>query len=121
MIKDFKEHFGADYDQYEIFACHQANKLIVSNLARKIKFPKERIPLPIVGYGNTGCGSIPLAICEYYSKRNADGDTGRLLTCGFGIGLSLGIVGITVNPAKCFPVLMVRERYDDKISYNKYN
>ncbi len=121
MVKDFKEHFNVDYDQYEILACHQANKLIVSNLARKIKFPIERIPLSIVGYGNTGCGSIPLAICEYYSNRDTAGDTGRLLTCGFGIGLSLGIVGITVDPAKCFPVLKVRERYDDKISYEKYN
>ena len=80
MVKDFKEHFNVDYDQYEILACHQANKLIVSNLARKIKFPIERIPLSIVGYGNTGCGSIPLAICEYYSNRDTAGDTGRLLT-----------------------------------------
>lgn len=121
MVKDFKEHFHVDYDQYDIMACHQANKLIISNLARKIKFPIERIPLSIVGYGNTGCGSIPLAICEYYSGRGADGDKGKLLTCGFGIGLSLGIVGITVDPAKCFPIIKVRERYDDGITYDKYS
>lgn len=121
MVKDFNTHFHVDYDRCEILACHQANKLIITNLVRKIKFPIEKVPLSIVGYGNTGCGSIPLAICEYYSNRDTAGDTGRLLACGFGIGLSLGIVRITVDPAKCFPVLKVRERYDDKISYEKYN
>lgn len=120
MVKDFNAHFEVDYDQFDIMACHQANALIVKNLARKIKFPKERIPLSIVDYGNTGCSSIPLALCEHYSKRNKALDTGRVLTCGFGIGLSLGIVAVTVDPSKCYPVFMVNERYDDGITYDKF-
>lgn len=121
MVNDFKQHFECDYDNYDILACHQANKLIISNLARKIKFPIERIPLSIVEYGNTGCGSIPLAICEYYPRQIAGHNTGRLLTCGFGIGLSLGIVDISVDPQKCFPIIKVNERYDDKIGYDMFD
>ncbi len=120
MIKDFNEHFQVNYDDCEILACHQANKLIITSLARKIKFPMDKIPLSIVGYGNTGCASIPLAICEHYSNKDISNDSGRILTCGFGIGLSLGIVGITVDPKNCFPVLKVRERYDDGITYEKF-
>ncbi len=120
MIKDFKEHFQCDYDDYEILACHQANKLIVSNLARKIKFPLAKIPLSIVDYGNTGCASIPLAICEHYANKDTSDDTGKILTCGFGIGLSLGIVGITVEPENCFPILRVADRYDDGIRVEDY-
>ena len=39
---------------------------------------------------------------------------------GFGIGLSLGIVGITVEPQNCFPVFRVKERYDDGLSFEDY-
>lgn len=120
MIKDFKERFHCDYNNYEILACHQANKLIISNLARKIKFPLDKIPLSIVDYGNTGCASIPLAICEHYANKDYSMDTGKILTCGFGIGLSLGIVGVTVDPQNCFPVSRVKERYDDGINYSNF-
>lgn len=120
MVKDFKTHFDVDYDTCEILACHQANKLIISNLVRKIKFPIERVPLSIVGYGNTGCGSIPLAICEHYADKKKPEATGKLLAAGFGIGLSLGIVGLQVNPDNCFPILKVRERYDDGLGYDKF-
>lgn len=121
MVKDFKKHFDADFDQYEILACHQANKLIIGNLARNIKFPIERIPISIVGYGNTANASIPLAICEHYSNQDTSQNTGNILICGFGIGLSLGIARITVDPSRCFPIMKVRERYDDNITYEKYN
>ena len=120
MIKDFKEYFQCDYDNYEILACHQANKLIISNLARKIKFPLAKIPLSIVDYGNTGCASIPLAICEHYANKNSSSDTGKILTCGFGIGLSLGIVGVTVDPQNCFPVFQVKDKYDDGLHVEDY-
>ena len=86
----------------------------------KIKFPLSKIPLSIVDYGNTGCASIPLAICEHYSNKNTSQDSGKILTCGFGIGLSLGIVGITVEPQNCFPVFRVKERYDDGLSFEDY-
>lgn len=34
--------------------------------------------------------------------------------------LSLGIVGITVEPQNCFPVFRVKERYDDGLSFEDY-
>lgn len=121
MVKDFKTHFDVNYDNCEILACHQANKLIITNLARKIKFPIEKIPLSIVGYGNTGCGSIPLAVCEHYGGLTDGAHTGEILACGFGIGLSLGILKTRVPPEHCFPVFKVSERYDDGISYDRFN
>ncbi|WP_322174216.1 3-oxoacyl-ACP synthase III family protein [Acutalibacter caecimuris] len=121
LVQDFCEHFNVSYDDYEILACHQANRLIINNLARKIKFPQEKIPLPIVDYGNTGCGSVPLAICEHYTKHPSAKISSQILTCGFGIGLSLGIVAVTVNPSSCFPIIKVSERFDDGVTYNKFN
>lgn len=120
MVQDFKEHFNCNYDNIEILACHQANKLIISNLARKIKFPISKIPLSIVDFGNTGCASIPLAICEHYSNKDSSNDNGDILTCGFGIGLSLGIVGISVDPKTCYQLIKVKERYDDGINYSNF-
>lgn len=120
MINDFKDHFNCNYEDYDILACHQANKLIISNLARKIKFPISKIPLSIVDYGNTGCASIPLAICDYYSNKDNINNTGDILTCGFGIGLSLGIVGVNVSPENCFGVFKVKERFDDGLRVEDY-
>ena len=120
MVRDFNNHFSINYEEFEILACHQANKLIISNLARKIKFPIGKIPLSVIKYGNTGCGSIPLTICDYYGGQKRTDATGKILTCGFGIGLSLGIVSIQVNPNKCFPILKVQDRYDDGITYNRF-
>lgn len=120
LVKDFCENFNACYDDYEIFACHQANRLIISNLARKIKFPQEKIPLPIVDYGNTGCGSVPLAICEHYVRHPSEKTASQILTCGFGIGLSLGIVAVTVNPTHCYPIIKVSDRFDDGATYDRF-
>ncbi|MCI9226230.1 MAG: hypothetical protein HFE91_12335 [Acutalibacter sp.] len=121
MVGDFYSYFGGSTDDYDILACHQANQLILKNLARKIKFPIEKIPMPITEYANTGCGSVPLAICEHYTKVPVDREAVEILTCGFGIGLSLGIVKITVNPKRCFSTLKVSERFDDKVTYEKFH
>lgn len=121
MVEDFQTHFQCDFNQYEILACHQANELIVSNFVRKIGFPRERVPLTIKKYSNTGGASIPLTICHHYSGLAEKTCSGRVLTCGFGIGLSLGIVSVNVCPDKCFPMIKVGERYDDGLTYEKFN
>lgn len=121
LVEDFREHFQCDFSQYEILACHQANKLIVSNFIRKIRFPAERVPLTITEYSNTGGASIPLTICHHYSNLKKQNCTGDVLACGFGIGLSLGIVSVKVCPDKCFPLIKVRERYDDGLAYEKFH
>lgn len=120
MVKDFCAHFDVGFEDFDILACHQANKLIISNLARKIKCPIDKIPLSIVNYANTGCGSVPLAICDHYSNLSPSRGKTQVLTCGFGIGLSLGIVGVTVDTDKCFPIMKVSERFDDKATYDRF-
>lgn len=121
MMKDFKEHFHCDFDQYEILACHQANKLIVDNFIRKIGFPADRVPLTITKYANTGGASIPLTICRHYGELADLSSTGKVLACGFGIGLSLGVVSVKIEPRGCFPIMKVKDRYDDGLTYEKYN
>ncbi len=121
MIKDFQKHFVVELDDFDILAAHQANKLIIKSLSRKIKLSMDKIPLSIDKYGNTGCGSIPLAICEHYKNMKDKPSKAKIATCGFGIGLSLGIVGITIEPEKCFGILKVSERFDDGISYDIFD
>ncbi len=121
MIKDFKERFDVDLDDFDIFAAHQANKLIIKSLSRKIKLSMDKIPLSIDKYGNTGCGSVPLAICDYYQNMKDKPSKAKVVTCGFGIGLSYGIVGIAIAPDKCFGISKVSERFDDGISYDIFD
>lgn len=88
---------------YNAFLFHQANQFIIKQLIRKMKLPKEQVPLSLDRYGNTGGISIPLTLCDAY------GDKGRkklkALICGFGIGLSWGVANIEVDTDNVFPII----------------
>lgn len=68
---------------------HQANKLIIESIAKRVKMASEKAPLSLVNYGNTVAASIPLTMVterrkELVSKKQ------RNLACAFGTGLSWG-------------------------------
>ncbi len=84
-ILDFAKR---DIDSIDAVVFHQANKYIISNIARRVKLPLEKAPSNTVEkYGNQSSASIPATICDTL------GDTltreGReLIFSGFGVGLS---------------------------------
>ncbi|MDR9770465.1 3-oxoacyl-[acyl-carrier-protein] synthase III C-terminal domain-containing protein [Acetomicrobium sp.] len=43
---------------------HQANKYLMSVLARNAKIPIDKVPMNIEKFGNTSGASIPLLICD---------------------------------------------------------
>ncbi len=118
LVKDFKKHYQLDLNDFDLFVPHQANKLILTTLAKKIKMPLEKVPLSIERYANTVCASIPLSICDYFANVEQLQQKVKIATCGFGIGLSFGIVAIELDPSVCLGVIKIDESYDDEISYD---
>lgn len=71
----------------------------------------EKIPVSLDRYGNTSGTSIPLTICDRWGE--AAGKELRLIMCGFGIGLSWGIVDAVVSSDDVLPIAYTDEYYTD--------
>lgn len=76
-----------DIDHYLI---HQANKLIVDRLVKKLKLPIEKVPYNLEQFGNTGGASIPSLMVTRIADRLRSNEPTRLLCSSFGLGLSWG-------------------------------
>lgn len=87
-IKRFFEKYHINPDEIDGFCLHQANKMINSNIAKKISVAENKFFKSLEQYGNTSSASIPLSICNTPYSGNS---SRHLLLCGFGVGLSWGV------------------------------
>lgn len=115
LIKEFYSDHNIDTNTINSYFMHQANLFIMKNIAKRIKISEEQMPVSIDRYGNTGAATIPLTICDYYSRNNFDTVTSKVLICGFGIGLSLGVGIIEMNNTKILPITTCETYFDDNI------
>ena len=88
-VKEILEYAGMDAEKVDYFVFHQANRYILSNIAKRLKLDLDKVPMQTVEkYGNQSSASIPSAICGELSACLKDGEGSRLLLSGFGVGLS---------------------------------
>ncbi len=88
---------GWGTDEVDFFVLHQANAMMMMQLARKMGIAMDKLPLALEQFGNTSSASIPLCMTE----RLADELTQRplkLLLSGFGVGWSWGSVALHTRP-----------------------
>jgi 3-oxoacyl-[acyl-carrier-protein] synthase-3 len=89
------EQFMADYNidrdnDVDYFLIHQANKMIVDRIVKKLKLPTDKVPYNLEEFGNLGGASIPsLMVTRIADKLQADKEI-KLLCSSFGLGLSWG-------------------------------
>lgn len=103
-IREFFEKTSTSVDDYECFAFHQANKFITKMLAKKLGIALSKLPLCLDRYGNTSAPAIPLTICDKYGCGNASKKI-KFLMCGFGVGLSWGVLSVEIDMADIFPII----------------
>ena len=88
-VKELLEYAEIDADAVDHFVFHQANRYILSNIAKRLKLDLAKVPMQTVErYGNQSSASIPTAICGELATAIADRPSTRLLLSGFGVGLS---------------------------------
>jgi len=83
---------------------HQANGFMNDKIAKKLKFPADKVPYTIEFYGNTGSASIPLTMAHRFSQGGPAGE-GRCLVSGFGVGLSWGVARMSVKGVFAPPIV----------------
>lgn len=103
-LANFMEQGQISPDDFSHLVLHQANKFMNDKVARKLKFPADKVPYSIGVYGNTGSASIPLTIAHHFAGGKGE-RPGRSLLCGFGVGLSWGIVDISLD-GLCTPSIV---------------
>lgn len=81
----------------DYFLIHQANKMIVDRVVKKLKLPVDKVPYNLEEYGNLGGASIPsLMVTRLRDKLTKE--PCRLLMSSFGLGLSWGTMSVTFGP-----------------------
>ena len=113
-IRAFLDESGQTIDQFDCLAFHQANKLILQQLARKLKVDFSRVPYCLDRYGNIGGATIPLLLSDKYGDIKEKQDL-RVLCCGFGVGLSWGILTATINTEDILPIQETDEVFSEGI------
>jgi 3-oxoacyl-[acyl-carrier-protein] synthase-3 len=90
-------HSGATIDDFDAFLFHQANLFMLNHLSKKMKLPRERVPINIDRFGNTSSASIPLLMCDKLSEALTK-QSPRLAMFGFGVGYSWAAADIPCVP-----------------------
>lgn len=111
-IKQFLEFYDVALDSYDAYILHQANCYMLKQIIKRSKMLKEKVPISMDRYGNTGVTSIPLTICDEYGEKCGDKEI-SFLTCGFGIGQSWGITSFWMNQKDIFPIIETDEYYTE--------
>lgn len=92
-LNRFIDHFKIEKEKLNFFFFHQANKFMIDMIRKKLKLSVNQVPYSLEKYGNTSSASIPMTI----STQNLNLERNEVIMCGFGVGLSIGIVRLEIE------------------------
>ena len=90
-IKKLSKEAGIDYQEYDYFVFHQANRKMNETIRTKLKLDENKVPYSMTYFGNTSSASIPLTIVTQLQSA-LQHNTAKIIGCGFGVGLSWGSI-----------------------------
>lgn len=111
-VMKFKEQFGLAEEDIDYYVFHQAQNMILNAIQGACNLPPEKELRSIEKYGNTSGTSVPVSICANKDLLS-DRKSVRLLCCGFGVGLSWGIVYADVETENILSIVETDEHYDE--------
>jgi len=83
------------------FFLHQANKMILQDIAFNLNLPVEKFPFKSEKIGNTSSASIPVTLSEM--KHRAENFNTLSVMSGFGVGMSIASAVIDLKKLICLP------------------
>ncbi|MCR4754941.1 MAG: ketoacyl-ACP synthase III [Lachnospiraceae bacterium] len=99
-------------DDYDCLVLHQANLLILKQIAKKTGFSMDKTKISIDVFGNTSSSSIPITLVRHYGDEM---NTSKIhaLMCGYGVGLSWSVVDAYIDVEDVLPLIHTDEYYAD--------
>ena len=98
-IKKMMERCQLTINDIDYFLIHQANKLIVDRIVKKLNLPLEKVPYDLQEFGNLGGASIPMLMTFNLSEELQNKPL-TLLCSSFGLGLTWGTMLLRTNGVK---------------------
>ncbi len=99
-VKEMLDYSGHTIESVDSFVFHQANRFILSNLAKRIKAPAEKVPWQTAErFGNQSSASVPAALCDALGEKLREQSL-TVLCSGFGVGLSWGSCLLRLGPLR---------------------
>ena len=95
-IKKMMERYNLTTENVDYFLIHQANKLIVDRIVKKLKLPIEKVPYDLQEFGNLGGASVPM-LMTYNLADELQRRPLTLLCSSFGLGLTWGTMVLRSN------------------------
>lgn len=111
LINQFLEVRHETADDYDYLVLHQANMMIMKQIAKRTGFPKGKMLASLDHFSNTSNGSIPTTMVHCLTKKEPQ--MCKLLVCGYGIGLSWAVGSMVVNAKDILPLVRSDEYFDD--------
>ena len=103
-VKNMMDRLGLDKDKdIDYFLIHQANKLIVDRIVKKLKLDEKKVPYNLQEFGNLGGASIPMLMSSSLSGVLCDRPL-SILCSSFGLGLTWGTMWMRTKPMCVLPV-----------------
>ena len=94
----FMADYGINKDtDIDYFLIHQANKMIVDRVVKKLKLDTNKVPYNLEQFGNLGGASIPSLMVTRLRDVLMTKET-ALLMSSFGLGLTWGTMYMTTKP-----------------------
>ena len=116
IINRFLEARNETSENYDYLILHQANMMIMKQIAKRTGFPKNKMLVSIDHFSNTSNGSIPTTMVQCLAKEEKR--PCRLLICGYGIGLSWAVGAMTVETKDILSLVHSDEYFDDGLYDN---
>jgi 3-oxoacyl-[acyl-carrier-protein] synthase-3 len=98
-------------DDYDQIILHQANMYMLEQISKKAKLPIGKVAISLDKYGNTSGASIPISLVDKYG--GASGFEANVLMCGFGVGLSWGVMNAQIEVNGILPIIETDEFFID--------
>ena len=106
-VDGFLNEYEIDREQdIDHFLIHQANKMIVDRVVKKLKLPVNKVPYNLEEFGNTGGCSIPLLMVT----RIADDlrtKQQNLICSSFGLGLTWGTMWLKTDKVEVCDLITI--------------
>lgn len=77
----------------------------------------DRLPISLDRYGNTSGASAIVTLCDKYGESDED-KTLKVLTCGFGIGLSWGVASFKIDSNDIIPIMTDGSFFEEGVITN---
>jgi 3-oxoacyl-[acyl-carrier-protein] synthase-3 len=89
-----------DKNNIDYFVFHQANKLMLESVRKKLQLEPAKVPYSLYHYGNTSSATIPLTMLVNL-RSQLQSQPLKLLLSGFGVGLSWGSAYLETEKIVC--------------------